>query len=312
MPSSIETAETSLTRSQTIRFTISNGSLLANNVSIFPPSLPTRFQAERHWAVDSRPGSGSEIVTVAYKTDVQPIPPSQRLNTLPDRDRSEFYRLKLSLFDLQGRSATQRPVSVCLVRTQARRGNESGIGVETGSESGPLQVIQIEETVHRVYHHHLHTSQNRNPDGTWSWWRMKSWKSYFISNNREASKADAAGEADTAPSRLPHLDTTSGMTGKSKGLARWIGNRHSWHLSKLVLVPGFFELAIAILCSVIGYLLGIAIVAVYEYFCESDAACDKGPDLGRPLGDDVLFDSDTEKRRLTIMSSDSSDSEAYI
>ncbi|KAL4764258.1 uncharacterized protein BDW70DRAFT_129686 [Aspergillus foveolatus] len=296
----------------TIRFTLSNGSLLANNVSIFPPSLPTQFQAERHWALESRPGSGSEIVTVAYKTDAQSIPPSQRLNTIPDRGRSKFYRLKLSLFDLQGRPATTRPVSVGLVRTQARPGNESGIEVETGSGSGTLQVVQIEETVHRVYHHHLHTTQNRNPDGTWSWWRMKSWKSYFISHNREVSMAEAAAEAETAPPPLPHPDTTSGMTGKSKGLTTWIGNRHSWHLSKLVLIPGFLELAIAVLCSVVGYLLGIAIVAVYEYFFESDAACSKRPDLERPLGNDVLFDSDTEKRRLMTMSSDSSESEAYI
>jgi hypothetical protein len=139
---------------------------------------------------------------------------------------------------------------------------------------------------------------------------MKSWKSYFISNNREAS--ESSGQAETATSRLPHLDTTSGMTGKSKGPAHWIGNRHSWHLSKLVLVPGFLELAIAVLCSVTGYLMGIAIVAVYEYFCESDTACSKGPDPERPPGDDVIFDSDTEKRRLSIISSDSSESEAYI
>jgi hypothetical protein len=140
---------------------------------------------------------------------------------------------------------------------------------------------------------------------------MESWKSYFISHNREASKSEAAAEAETAPSSMPHADTTAEMTGKSKGLATWIGNWHSWHLSKLVLIPGFLELSIAVLCSVIGYLMGIAIVAVYEYFCESDAACSKSPDLERPPGDDVLFDSDTEKRRLMIMSSDSSESEIY-
>ncbi|KAL4820764.1 hypothetical protein BDW67DRAFT_151174 [Aspergillus spinulosporus] len=298
--------------SLTIRFTLSNGSLLANNVSIFPPSLPPHFKAERHWALDSRFGSGSEIVTVAYRIDTQSFPPSHQLDAKHDYDGRKLYHLKLSFFDLQGRPATKRPVSVGLVRAEARPGHESGTEIETGTGTGTLQVIQVEETVHRVYHHHLHTSQNRNPDGTWSWWRMESWKSYFISHNREASKTEAAVEPETSPSPQPHLDPTAELAGKSKGLASWIGNRHSWHLSKLVLIPGFFELAIAVLCSVIGYLLGIAIVSVYEYFCESDTVCSKGPDLERPPGEDVLFDSDAEKRRPMIMSSDSSESESYF
>ncbi|KAL4748071.1 hypothetical protein BDW72DRAFT_205941 [Aspergillus terricola var. indicus] len=295
-----------------IRFTLSNGSLLANNVSIFPSSSPTHFQAERHWGLNSKPGPGSETVTIAYKIDAQSFRPSHQLNSIPDHDDSDFYRLNLTLFDLQGRPATRRPVSVGLVRSQARPGDGSGVEIETGTGSGTLQVIQVEETVHRVYHHHLHTSQNRNPDGTWSWWQMESWRSYFISLNREAPKAEVAVEAETAPSPRPHPDPTAETTGKSKGLATWIGNRHSWHLSKLVPIPGFLELAIAVLSSVIGYLSGIAIVAVYEYFCKSDAACSKATDPERPPEADVLFDSDTEKRRLLIMTSDSSESKAYI
>ncbi|KAL6231040.1 hypothetical protein BDW75DRAFT_221290 [Aspergillus navahoensis] len=296
----------------TIRFTLSNASLLANSITIFPPTLPMHFEAERHWWLDSRSRSGSETVTVAYEIDTQSIPQSHQLGAVPDN--SSIYRLKLSLFDLQGRPATERPVYmfVRLVPSRARPGDGSG-KTETGNgtASGTLEVIQVEEAAHLVYHHHLHISQNRDPDGKWSWWRADGWKSYSISHNREPSMTEtqtetepgveAEAQRETSPSHRPHSDPTAEISGKEQGLTDWIGNRHSWRLAKPVLIPGFFELAIAVLSSVLGYLMGKAIVAVHEYFCERSSAFSKSPDLESHAEDAVFSGSDDEKRRLMAM-----------
>ncbi|KAL5002246.1 hypothetical protein BDV10DRAFT_157439 [Aspergillus recurvatus] len=290
----------------TITFTLSNASLLANNVTIFPRSLPMHFQAERHWDSGSRSRSDRKTVTVAYEMDTQSIPQLHELGATPDESGSEIHRLKLSLFDLQGRPATERPVyvSVFLVRARARPTDDRGPETDTwtGTGSGTLEVIQVEETVHPVYHHHLHTSQNRNSDGKWSWWRTEGWKSYSISHNREAPriKAQTEAEAETAPSLHPHSGSAAEIAGKEKGQTNWIGNRHSWRFTKPVFVPGFLELAIAVLSSVLGYLVGNAIVVVYEYVCERNAACSKGLDLESHADDAVFSDSDNEKRRLMI------------
>ncbi|KAL4982180.1 hypothetical protein BDW68DRAFT_171176 [Aspergillus falconensis] len=296
----------------TIRFTQRNASLLANNVTIFPLSLPMHFEAERHWDLDSRSRPDSETVMVAYEIDAQSIPQSHQLGAAPHN--SGIYHLKLRLFDLQGRPATERPVYVFvrLVHARARPGDGSAeTETGTGAGSGTLEVIQVEETAHLLYHHHLHTSQNRNPDGKWSWWRMEGWKSFSISHNRETSKsetqieteAEAEAETETGPSHRSQSDSTAEIAGKEKGLTKltnWIGNRHSWRLAKPVLVPGFLELAIAILTSVLGYLVGNAIVVLYEYLCERSSACSKSPDLESHAEDAVFSDCDNEKRRLMV------------
>ncbi|RDW86466.1 uncharacterized protein DSM5745_03108 [Aspergillus mulundensis] len=234
----------------TITFALTDDSLLVNNATVFPPSLPMQFQANRHWIsnadLESVPKFESKTATVSYELDTKAIPSSHQQS--PVGSKGDIHHLTLSLFDAQGRAATERLVSIGLVR----------------EPNVKLAVVQVEETIHRVYHHQIHKVQYQDKEGKWSWWRMNDWKSYSVSQNQDTGEAGTGTGTKAVPSHCPQSEATADGAWKLREplerFSCWFGK------------PGFTGLTVSALACVVGYLVGKAIVRLYEYFCEGRAA----------------------------------------
>lgn len=85
---------------QTFDFSTRNGALFANNVSIFPSSLPMQLNAVRHWH------SGHQNVSLAYDLHAWSIPSG------PDELVGYMFILKLRFSDLHGRPASDSMISI--------------------------------------------------------------------------------------------------------------------------------------------------------------------------------------------------------
>ncbi|KAL4895356.1 hypothetical protein BDV59DRAFT_200018 [Aspergillus ambiguus] len=88
----------------TLSFSTENGTLLANDDPIFPSSVPMQFHAVRHWE------SSQQAVLLAYALDARPLPPQSGALL------GEIFLLKLKLFDLHGRPASDHIVSLSLAK----------------------------------------------------------------------------------------------------------------------------------------------------------------------------------------------------
>ncbi|KAL4906171.1 hypothetical protein BDW74DRAFT_151427 [Aspergillus multicolor] len=230
----------------TITFALNDDSLLVNNAAIFPPSMPMQFQANRHWISDANSDMGlkseSETVKVSYTLDTKAFPSSHLQG--PVSSKGDIRHLTLRLFDAQGRAATERPVSIGLVRIP----------------DGKLEVVQVEETIRRVYHHQVHKVQYEDGKGKWSWWRMSDWISYSVSHSQETDEAHSGTE------------TKAFLHSESTAEDAWDWRNLHERFSYLFGKPGFNGLALSALACVVGYLVGKIIVRVYEYFCEGRTA----------------------------------------
>ncbi|KAE8354028.1 hypothetical protein BDV28DRAFT_131923 [Aspergillus coremiiformis] len=107
----------------TLDFSTENGTLLANHDPIFPPALPMRFHAVRHFH------SGRETVDLAYELDARPMP------SRPEERHGDIL-LKLRLFDLHGRPASDYTVAIALA--QDADGNLQITQLETNALLGHL------------------------------------------------------------------------------------------------------------------------------------------------------------------------------
>ncbi|KAL4908554.1 hypothetical protein BDW74DRAFT_147617 [Aspergillus multicolor] len=245
----------------TIKFSTENDTLLANNDQIFPPSWPLQFHAPR------QRGLLSDTVPLAYALDVQPLPHQ------PGVILGDLYHLTLTLVDLQGRRATEHPVSVGVVR----------------EHNGYLKIIQVEEAWRR-YHRKLKMKhkegekelkvQGGNAEGKASWWSLEAWNSY-IDTSANTPKNKDNGEIETGCSddwTAPNPCTAAAMGGHHghgkhheehhrQRLDDWVYDRH-FH-SKFAgpaAISGLLGVMAAFLAGALGYFAGKLIVAIYSYW----------------------------------------------
>ncbi|KAE8152846.1 hypothetical protein BDV25DRAFT_150472 [Aspergillus avenaceus] len=87
-------------------FSAENGTLLANNQTIFPSSLPMQLDAQRYWQ------SGEETVSLTYGLEARPM------SSRPDGAVGDITLLKLKLYDLQGRPASDFVIVISLSQDQ--------------------------------------------------------------------------------------------------------------------------------------------------------------------------------------------------
>ncbi|KAL4865423.1 hypothetical protein BDV12DRAFT_149679 [Aspergillus spectabilis] len=221
----------------TINLSTNHDTLLANNDSIFPSPIPMTFNAKRSW------NSASDNVPIAYALDIEPLPHHSGALL------GDLYRLKLTLVDLQGRAATESPVTIGLVR----------------HGDGDLEIIDLEESGIPRYHHEILREWDRKGR---SWWRMEAWKSYYITYLREESKTKTCEDT---------VDVTDGTTDvrvvshcqEHQRLDDWTRNRHFLRHVRPAILAGLLGLAASVAACVIGFFVGKAIVEVYSYFRQS-------------------------------------------
>ncbi|KAL4783335.1 hypothetical protein BJX76DRAFT_258797 [Aspergillus varians] len=257
----------------TITISAENDTLYVNNDPIFPTPILREFQAERHW------DASTENVPVAYLLDVQP------LSHQPNAVIGDLYRLTLTLVDLQGRTATERPVGVGVVR----------------DSTGNLHIIQVEESKQRRYHHHLpalfkgKSDDNADGDagGEGSWWRIKEWKTIYVTYFQKMTKERPSVSDSTRVD-----DETVGVRVHSHPHHRhqrptgWAADRHYMRHLRPAVVPALLGMAAGILSCVVGFLVGRFVVAVY-YCCRA-----RRPDSSDEAETDLEEAVDAEKQRL--------------
>ncbi|KAL6238401.1 hypothetical protein BDW75DRAFT_228030 [Aspergillus navahoensis] len=270
----------------TITFSTQNDTLLANNDVIFPTSWPMRFHAPRHQS------SLVDTVPLAYALDVSPLPHQ------PGAILGDLYHLTLTLVDLQGRRATEHPVSIGIVR----------------DSKGDLQIIQVEEMWHR-YHRHLHQAGAKGPNteetlktgtgnGKASWWRIEAWKEYYNTNVRRPETASCSSDSALTPAQ--HCTTSAddyrrNRHGHHQRLADWIYDRH-FHskFARPAVIAGLLGVSAAFLAGALGFLVGKVIVVFYSYFFDTkrtQSITSTGFDEERYLEEE----SGLEKERLMEM-----------
>ncbi|KAL2869705.1 uncharacterized protein BJX67DRAFT_378760 [Aspergillus lucknowensis] len=244
----------------TITFSTKNDTLLANDDMILPTPIPMVFQATRHW------DSSSENVPVAYALDEQPVPHQ------PDTDPNNLYHLKLTLVDLQGRPATESPVSITIVR----------------SPNGTLQLTEVEESIPHIYHHDPPLVSDEKAAG--GWWRIRTWGSYFTAQlHRKASQTKTCDSildvkaAETADVDVNVHVVAHRCRAQHQSLADWAGDRHYLKLVRPVLLPALLGLAAGIAACVTGFLTGKLVVAAYYSYRERTTRSISSSDPEREL-----------------------------
>ncbi|EAA62532.1 predicted protein [Aspergillus nidulans FGSC A4] len=270
----------------TITFSTENDTLLANNDIIFPTSWPMRFHAPR------KQGSLIDSVPLAYALDVSPLPHQ------PGAILGDLYHLTLTLVDLQGRRATEHPVSIGIVR----------------DINGDLQIIQVEESWHR-YHRHLHQAgakskgkdnapktdaQSKKP----SWWRMEAWKEYYNTHFQKPEREPCTSGSASKPGQ--HCTPSAGDHQRlhhdhRQRLDDWIYDKH-FH-SKFAgpaVVSGLLGVCAAFLAGALGFFVGKVIVSLYCYLVDRARVQTV---TGRGLDEERYMEevAELEKKRLAQM-----------
>ncbi|KAL3447249.1 hypothetical protein BJX65DRAFT_99924 [Aspergillus insuetus] len=221
-----------------ITFSTNNDTLLANDDIIFPASIPMKFFAQRHWE-----SASSENVPVAYALEMQPLPHQ------PNADLGDLYHLKLSLVDLQGRPATERAVSLGMIR----------------STDGTVRLVHVEESTHRLYHHELPGMDRET--GRDSWWRVKTWKSYYITYLQDHSRSKSCDSAIVEGADESTDVRVVSHCREHQSLADWSRNRHYMKHVRPVLLPALLGLMAGIVACVTGFVVGKLVVAAYLFAC---------------------------------------------
>ncbi|KAL4798387.1 hypothetical protein BDV19DRAFT_356923 [Aspergillus venezuelensis] len=245
-----------------VTFSTENDTLLANKEIIFPAYMPMEFSAERKG--DLTP----ESIHVAYAIDVQPLPHQ------PDMMLSDLYRLTITLMDLQGRIATASPVSIGMLR----------------DNEGNLQIIQVEESSYRRFHHHLPQPEETDKGG--SWWEVKKWRSIYLNLLRE--KSYPWGCSSDHPSAYDNGCVECSHHHHHQSPSEWGHDRHYMKHLRPVLVPAMMGMAAGVVACVLGFIIGKIIVAVY---CLLDERVRAEEDYERGV-EDVSFSAHDEKQRL--------------
>ncbi|KAL4880592.1 hypothetical protein BJY04DRAFT_71921 [Aspergillus karnatakaensis] len=225
-----------------ISLSTKHDTLLANNDPVFPPPIPMNFNAKRSWA------SAPDNVPIAYSLDIEPL--SHHASAVI----GDLYRLKLTLVDLQGRPATDSPVTIGLVR---RAG-------------GDLEIIDLEQSEIPRYHHEiLRKLEGKNR----SWWRMETWKSYYVTYLNEETKTKTCDDTIQLTDGSIDVRVVSKCRDHQQ-LEDWTHCRHFMRHVRKALIPGLLGLSACIVACLVGFVVGKVIVEVYYYFYERRAPAD--------------------------------------
>ncbi|KAL3480791.1 hypothetical protein BJX99DRAFT_254124 [Aspergillus californicus] len=250
----------------TITFSTKHDGLYANDELIYPPPIPMKFHALRHW------DATFDTVPLAYAFEIQPLPHQ------PDARLGDLYRLKLTLVDLQGRPAVVGPVTVGVAR----------------HPEGQLQIIDVEASGFYHHHHRLPSykgSGSSSGSEHGSWWRMKTWKTNYISYLQKTSHKKPCSSDSTVDVSEPVNAHLASHCRDQNRLADWAGDRHYFKLARPVVIPALLGLAAGVFACAIGFLVGKVIVAVYYYRLERRVGTE---DPEREIGKQVV----SEKVRL--------------
>ncbi|KAF9891886.1 hypothetical protein FE257_002848 [Aspergillus nanangensis] len=211
----------------TLSFTTENGTLLANNDAIFPSSLPMQFHAMRHW------DSGQQAVLLAYALDARPLPRHQ--GTL----LGDVFLLKVKLFDLHGRPATNYVVSLALAK------DPQGDLLISGIQADP---VHARHHPHHHYHHHPGAG--------------KTWLSQ-LGESLEAVKS--AAQSCWRGSHARPVETSGSSSSNTHH------PHHDWHaehagpqLFQAVVLPVLLGLIAGLIACVMGFMIGRTAMLVYH------------------------------------------------
>ncbi|GAB1207177.1 hypothetical protein APSETT445_005889 [Aspergillus pseudonomiae] len=221
---------------RTLDFSTENGTLLANHDPIFPPTFPMRFHAVRHFH------SGRETVDLAYELDVRPMP------SRPDEALGGVFLLKLRLFDLQGRPASDYLVTITV--TQDSEGN--------------LQITQLETNPIHGHHH---------PDGPPSWMAQLT---ASIQAMKDAVKDCMHGPGPKhATARPQHGHMQQPPVDKHRTIAPehhpyhhrpgyWAGREKNFgRLMRPVVMPALLGVVAGVVACMVGFVMGKIIISVF-------------------------------------------------
>ncbi|PYI00089.1 hypothetical protein BO71DRAFT_367647 [Aspergillus ellipticus CBS 707.79] len=223
----------------TIDFSTQDGILMANKQAIFPAAVPMQFSADRKW------DEGIQGVQVAYSLDVRPLP------ARPGAGLGDIYYLKLRLFDLHGRPATQNSIAIGLV----------------SDADGRLQLTVIDPNGSREYGH-----GNKL-------WQMKAWKSQLESYYQTAKDAVKNciktghsqhehihnGPPPAKPQEHHHSSTKYPPIFKTSqnGQFLWTGRESVMKFARPVILPALMGILAGGVACVLGFLLGRFIISIY-------------------------------------------------
>lgn len=186
--------------------------------------MPMKFHATRYW------GSREDRVPLAYALDIQPIPHQ------PWALLGDLYHLTFTLVDLQGRAATEEPVSIGILRN-----------------GGNLELIQAEA----IPRHHPIKEFHEGIPGGGSWYSA-TWKSLYHAYRQGMSISKACEDGH----EHGHEYSASSHCHDHSTLDDWTDRNFLKHL-RPVLLPGLFGLGTGIVTFALGFLLGKLGVAFY-------------------------------------------------
>lgn len=247
----------------TLSFTTENDTLNANSDPIFPSPVPMQFHAVRHWE------SGQQAVTLAYALDARPLPP--RAGAL----LGDIFLLKLRLFDLHGRPATDHLVSLSLAKDSAGDLLISHIGAEPAHAHGP------------GHHHQKHpSSSSSSSPSSWlarlgeSLQAVKSAAQSCWSGSHSSSSVYENGDSqvyddleDHHTSQHSHhggYTSTKNQDEKSEEEENefnpiyWAGKgSKSSHLLQPIVLPALLGVLAGIVACLTGFIVGKTAIAIY-------------------------------------------------
>ncbi|KAG2417900.1 hypothetical protein HFD88_000999 [Aspergillus terreus] len=230
----------------TLSFTTENTTLLANDDPIFPSTVPMQFHALRHWA------AGQQAVLLAYALDARPLPPT------PGALLGDIFLLKLKLFDLHGRPASDHLVSISLAKDTA----------------GDLLISDIES----VPFHGRGGGGHRRPRPSWL---------ARLGESLEAVKSAAQSCWEDAPPAAGNDRVTGTAHGAVMDAHRtmapnpnphrpggyrppyWMGRGGSGNGAKMlqpVVLPALLGVIAGIVACLTGFIVGRTVIAVYYCF----------------------------------------------
>ncbi|KAL5355034.1 hypothetical protein BJX96DRAFT_140552 [Aspergillus floccosus] len=247
-----DSCDTSSSSYLTLSFTTENATLLANDDPIFPSSVPMQFHALRHWP------SGQQSVLLAYALDARPLPPTTGALL------GDIFLLKLKLFDLHGRPASDHLVSISLAK----------------DTSGDLLISEVESLPFHGRGGH------RRPRPSWL---------AQLGESLEAVKSAAQNcwdDAQAAPAPAP----APAGSGKGKGTTHgavmdahrtmppnphhrpagyrppyWMGKgSNGAKLLQPVVLPALLGVIAGIVACLTGFIVGRTIIAIYYCFRGAD------------------------------------------
>lgn len=244
-------AESNVMR-QTVDFTMTNGTLVANDIPIFPStSTDMQLPATRHWS--SKTSKETEDVRLTYALHTQRVPP---------RAQGKLYRFTMDLLDNQGRPATTDLVGLTLVRNAEERLLLSNIRVEPAVHHiqrwklkyWKTQVGGYMVTVKEAVRSRLHGESNSSD------------KLLIIDGHRHSTEAEQ--NLDSTTPKVPsdddsHFQILSLYQFTHYPSQHGSSSRHFLHLLRPIIMPALLGIMAGFVACVIGFLVGQIGASIY-------------------------------------------------